>query len=138
MKLDLSKSFDVQKAQEKLDRHIKRGEQIEIKLFRKKRTLKQNAYLHILFTIFGVEFGYSIEEAKTVVKREFGFYYEKNGMKFLRSTADLNTEELSSFIERFRNFSLEQGCVLPTAEEYLVNQFAIDSYTQRQSMENMC
>jgi hypothetical protein len=43
------------------------------------------------------------------------FVYEKNGMKFLRSSADLTTEEMSKCIERFREFSAGHGFPIPPA-----------------------
>ena len=52
--------------------------------------------------------------------------YEKNSNVYLKSTAKLNTKELTEFIEWVRNYSSLNGCYLPTPEEYLEQKFNID------------
>lgn len=89
----------------------------DIKAVHKKRTLKQNAYLHVLFSLYGLNFGYTVEEAKAVVKVALGYTYEKNGFVFLVQTRKMNSRELTDFIERFRNYSSYHGCYLPRPNE---------------------
>lgn len=98
---------------------------IELKRIARKRTVKQNRYLHALFTLFGGEFGYSTDEAKVIVKRELGYTYRKQGTVFLRHTSDMDSKEMSEFIDRFRNFSAAKGCYLPSAEEFNDNYVEI-------------
>lgn len=101
---------------------------VEIKDVKKKRTLSQNAYLHVIITLFGIHFGYTIEEAKTLLKRECHFMvYEKNGNKFLRKTSKMNTKELTDFIDWVRNYASQNGCYLPTADEYSLKRSEIDN-----------
>jgi len=57
--------------------------------------------------------------------------YEKNGETYLKRTRDMNTEELTKFIEWLRNYSSQKGCVIPSAEEYKENQFNIDREISR-------
>ena len=93
---------------------------IEIKRINPNRSLSQNAYLHLILGVFGAELGYSIEEAKTIYKREVnqGIYvYEKNGQKFLKSSADLTTEEMAKTIDKFFIYAGENGIELPLAED---------------------
>lgn len=92
---------------------------IEVKKVNPNRTLKQNAYLHLLIGYFGAHFGYTLEEAKQIYKEiNAGVYaYEKKGRKFWRSSADLDTEEMTRTIDRFREKSKEQGCPLPAAAD---------------------
>lgn len=83
------------------------------------RTLNQNSYLHLLLADFGLHFGYTLEEAKTIYKRAANptlYVYENNGAKFLRSSADLNKDEMAQSIDRFMQFSSEQGHDLPPAD----------------------
>lgn len=88
-----------------------------------KRTLNQNNYLHLLLGAFGDHFGYTLEEAKEIFKdiSKDIFYYEKKGRTFKRSSADLDTKELTIAIDRFMAKSAEAGCPLPIAtnEEWL-------------------
>lgn len=91
---------------------------VEVKEVRSKRTLNQNSYYHLLLGIFGLEFGWSIEEAKTLHKREVSptiFVYEKNGRKFLRSSADLDSKEMTNAIDQLKKYAGEHGLELPDA-----------------------
>ena len=105
---------------------LKDGSKIELKKIAKKRTLNQNSYVHVLFQLWGNHFGYSIEEAKQVVKVELGYTYEKGDGNvgfnpdcyvFLRKTSDMNTKELTEFIDKFRNWSASEGFYLPSSDE---------------------
>lgn len=127
MKLDLSKSFDRNKAEVYLKKLTEKGAKAEIKEFIQKRNLSQNSYLHVCFASIAKETEYRIDEAKIVLKREYGLVYEKNGQKFLRSTATLDKLEISDFIDWLREFSLTQlGTYIPTSEEYIQHQFEIE------------
>jgi len=90
---------------------------IELKKIPQRRSLSQNAYLHVLFSIWGNEFGYSIDETKVVVKRHLKYTYERNGTTFLVHTSSMDSKTLSEFIDRFRNWSASEGCYLPSADE---------------------
>lgn len=122
MLYDFSKDIEIQQAKSKLKFLIKKGCMVNISEKRKKRTIKQNAYLHVLFSLFGLYFGYSIEEAKDLIKRDLKYTYEKKGRIFLVKTSNMNTKQLTVFIEKFRNYSnTKGGYYLPSAEEYLTN-----------------
>lgn len=118
---DLSKYEDLQKATYNFTKLKESKAIILLQVKSKKRTIKQNAYLHVIITL------YAIEEAKTLIKRECWLMrYTKNGNVFLKRTRDLNTIELTAFIDWLRYWSAKQGCYLPTPEEYLKNQIEID------------
>jgi hypothetical protein len=104
---------------------------IELKEKRKKRSVNQNSYMHVLFGLYGLHFGYTIDEVKTMIKRELKFYYKKKGFIFLKRTSEANSKELADFIEKFRNFSSLNGCYLPTANEYLINYAEIDNEIEK-------
>ena len=125
MILDLSIQTDVNKAQVYLDKLVSDQSGIELKKIHKLRTNKQNRYVHALFTLFGGEFGYNPDEAKVVVKRRLGYVYDKNGEEFLVKTSAMDTKELTTFIDRFRNFSSSEGCYLPSADEMNENYIEI-------------
>ena len=133
-KYDLSKSFDINRAKEKFNFYLEKGKKIELKIVREKRTIKQNNYCHVVISLFACEFGWTVEEAKTYLKREFGLVYEKNGSKFLRSTTELNTVEMVEFIEKIRLRASENGCYIPDPESYKQNQFEIDKYLEANSL----
>lgn len=126
MKLDLSNNVDLNKFNVYCSKLIDGGKKVELKEIRPKRSLSQNNYAHVVFSLFGIYHGYSILEVKTLVKRSNGNYYEKNGTKFLKSTADMDSGELTDLIEFTRNMSAKEGHYIPTSEEYLQNRFNID------------
>ena len=123
---DLSKDIDINKANERFNFLIKNKKTIELKEKRKKRSINQNSYLHVLFALFGLEYGYSLDESKTLIKRELKYFYKKNDHIFLVKTSKMNSKELTIFIEKFRNYSSVNGLYLPTSKEYLTNYTEFD------------
>lgn len=99
----------------------------ELKKKKAPKTLKQNSYLHVIISFFASQYGCTEEEAKIdFFKREANrvtFEREitnKRGqnVKILRSTADLDREEMSLVIDRFRNWSaMVAGIYLPSPNE---------------------
>ena len=103
-----------------------RGEIVSLSA-KRQRTLRQNSYLHVILEYFACQYG----ESPGYVKREYFkilvnpdiFVINKNdrfrGTVYdVRSSADLTTEEMTTAIERFRNWSSkEAGIYIPTAEE---------------------
>ena len=97
---------------------------IEVKKVSPGRTLHQNSYLHLLLGAYGVHFGYTLEEAKIVYKRDINpslYVYKKEiagrSMAFLRSSADLTKEEMMISIDNLMRTSAEAGYPLPKAED---------------------
>lgn len=129
MILDLSNSLDKSKAKTYFNTLLDKKKKIELKELKPKRSIRHNAYLHVCISIYAIEFGYNLEEAKTLLKRQSGFMkYTKNGNLFLKRTRDMLSDELSKFIEFIRDFSAKQGCYIPTSEEYKENSYSIDKH----------
>lgn len=128
MKFDLSKEQDRISVQVRLNKLKADGSVVELKKLNPRRTIQQNSYIHVLFSLFGIEFGYTLDEAKTFLKRECHWMqYEKNGTKFLRHTSTMQTDELTKFIEWIRNYSAQKGLYMPTPDEYREGQAYIDN-----------
>lgn len=129
MKFKLSESLEVTKARQRFEFLIEKGANIELKEIRKPRSLNQNAYLHVCISLFAISEGYSLEEAKTLLKRLCpNMVYRKGEHLFLKSTAKMDSKELTIFVEWIRNFcAKELGYYIPDPDEYLFNKFAIDA-----------
>lgn len=128
MKYDLSNREEQVRAFEYFNKLAEKQHKVEIKRLLPARSGNQNSYVHVLFTLYGIEFGYTIEESKTMIKRNCHLMvYEKNGEKFLKSTAALDTKEMTDFIEWFRNFSSQHDCYLPSPNEYRQEQWYFDN-----------
>lgn len=85
-----------------------------------KRTVTQNAYVHVLFDYIAQETGHSRSEVKTTEKRrhlqpkEIEMFGEKQLV--LPSTTDLTNLEMSEFIERVLADCAFLGIVVPDRE----------------------
>jgi len=121
MILDLNIQSEQDKAQVYFDFLIKDKAKIELKKIPKRRTLKQNSYVHKLFTLWGSNFGYTTEEAKITVKRQLGYTYQKDGQEYFTPTSGMDTKQLTEFIDKFRNWSAHNGYYLPSADEMGTN-----------------
>lgn len=127
MILDLSNDIDFKKAQIYFDKLKENKCKIEIKKIIPKRTISLNSYLHVCISLFATEFGYTLEESKTLLKRKCDFMvYENKGVKFLKKTSKLNNLDCSKFVEFIRNYASLQGLYIPDADEYKTNKFEID------------
>lgn len=118
---DTSNTIEAAKA-ETYFKHLVKGKKIiEIINKRKKRSISQNSYLHLILSAFGLKFGYTLEETKQQIFKEHinsDLFYEgeKEGVvkiKSWRSSADLDTKEMTIAINRFLDFSSKLGYLLP-------------------------
>ena len=127
MQLDLSNTVDIKKGQLYFTKLVEGKSKIELKKITAKRTISLNSYLHVCVTIYAIHFGYSLYESKIFLKRKCDFMvYEKNGVKYLKQTSKLDNSDCSKFVEFIRNFSAQNGCYVPSPEEYKSNKFEID------------
>ncbi len=125
MVYNLSNPLDVQNAKTRLELLVKRGCIIELTEKKQKRTLNQNAYLHLLLGYFASQTGNTLEWVKQQYYKKLCnpdlFIGEREDLflgrvKYVRSSADLRTDEMNLSIERFRNWSAaEAGIYLPEA-----------------------
>ena len=116
---DLKNHIDRQRAQKRFDELMSEETKIELSK-KKKRSVRQNAYLHLIIGYFAIETGYTLIEAKQIYKNVSPeiFEYENKGVNFIRSSADLSTSEMSKSIDKFRNeASSIAGVYLPEANE---------------------
>jgi hypothetical protein len=127
LKLDLSKSFDKKKAQTYLDKLIEKQSKIELKEYKEARSNRQNRYFHVICTILADDLGYTVDEMKIEIKRNLEWMmYIKNGKKFLKSSKELDTKEFTDLIDYTRSIGEENGCYLPTPDEYYGNTFEFE------------
>lgn len=92
------------------------------------RSLAQNAYYHVILAYFASEYGVSKEQAecdffKRQCNRDIFVRMTKNKkgreVEYLRSSADLDKDEMSLAITRFRNWSsAEAEIYIPSGEEH--------------------
>ena len=116
-----------EQARQYLERLLKKGVVFELTEKKPKRTSSQNRYLHSILGYFGVQTGNTLdwvkeEYFKKLVNHDI-FEREKDDrflgrVKYLRSSADLDTAEMTTCIERFRNWSsINADIYLPSSED---------------------
>ena len=131
---DGNNELQARQARMRLDKLISEGKVFELTEKKPKRSLSQNAYLHVILAYFASETGNTLEW----VKKE---YYKKlvnpatfirtkedrfmGTIKYLRSSSELDTSEMTLTIDRFRNWSAAQaGIYLPAPDEERLLQLA--------------
>ena len=138
MLYDLRNELEIKGFQAKCDYLISQGKKVEIKERRKARTINQNRYLHLIFGLYASETGYTVEEVKQdIFKREICFdvfMIIKKGRQVFRSTASLDTKEMTIVIDMFRNHaSKDLGIYLPEPNEDLRSlEEHLEKYGNRQ------
>ena len=134
--------IEVNRALEKIKYFISEGKIFELKAKRERRTISQNSYLHLLFSWFALETGYTTDEVKQDIFKKIvnpDTFYEGEFGKIIkierwRSTASLNTEEMTLCINRFRDYaSKEAGIYLPEPTDLvMIRQLEIEVTNNQQ------
>lgn len=124
---NLKNQYDRKKFKEACNKMVLDKEYVELKRKTTQRSLAQNSYLHVILGYFGSEFGLTIEEVKFDIFKKICnldiFQRERTNkrgqrIKYIRSSRELDKAEMTTAIERFRNYSsAECGLYLPTPNE---------------------
>lgn len=125
---DLGQPIDKERAERRFEQLKDKGAVIDLTEKRLNRSLSQNSYLHLLLGWFAMEYGETLEYVKQnyfkrLVNSEL--FVESKEDKFLgsaevlRSSSDLDTKEMTTAIDRFRDWSAREGGIyLPMANEH--------------------
>lgn len=127
MRYDGSNPLHAAQARARLEKLIRDKKVFDLTEKKPQRSISQNSYLHVLLSYFACQYGETME----YVKREYfkklvnsaTFIREREDkflgkIKYLRSSADLTTEEMSISIDRFRDWASQSaGIYLPNPDE---------------------
>jgi hypothetical protein len=128
MILDATKQFDIERARTRLEKLIENKSKFELTEKKPVRSVSQNAYLHLIIGWFAIEYGETIDYVKRMIFKKLVnpkiFIFERENKKTkekrkeLRSSADLDSAEMTTAIDRFRDYSSKEfGVYLPEAGE---------------------
>jgi S-methylmethionine-dependent homocysteine/selenocysteine methylase len=119
MNYNLANQVELKAARNRISYLARKKRRATVKEIQLNRTLSQNSYLHLIIGAFGEHFGYTLEEAKHIYKQvnKDIYFYTKKKRQFIRSSADLNKEEMAKTIDRFMQASEEAGYKLPLATD---------------------
>ncbi len=118
MRYNTQNNIELDNAYKYLKKLCDKGANVEIIEKHKKRTLSQNAYLHVLINLFAIETGETdIAECKTNIKYHLKFYYFKGKVLHYKKTSLSNSKELTNFIIDFKRLADNMGIYLPEPGE---------------------
>lgn len=126
MLYNLSNPLDKQRFKTRCNQLYRDGKCVTLTVEVEKRTLSQNAYLHLLIAYFAAEYGVTAEQAKVdfykrAANREL--YVETivnaagHEVQRLRSSSALTLDEMALSIDRFKVWAAQEaGIYLPDAD----------------------
>lgn len=127
MYFDCKKEEDKKRLLIKVQYIIDKEKKVEVTERRGNRTLSQNNYLHLIIAWFCLETGETLKYVKDEYFKKLCspdiFIVEKHDpylgkVKILKSSSEIDTKEMTTAIDRFRNWSsMEAGIYLPDANE---------------------
>lgn len=123
MKYSTANPTDSAKAYAYLGQLVADKKVVDIKEVKPRRSLNQNSYLYLLIGAFSLATGNSLQDSKAIYKwvnKELYYSRKKMGtdaFTIIRSSADLNKEEMAQSIDRFMSWSAEHGYPLPPATD---------------------
>ncbi len=131
---NLNNDFERQQFKDYVNEQFKMGGIIEIIRKHHKRSMAQNAYLHLILGLYASEFGYTLDEVKyDIFKKKVNadIFTRKRvnrrgeEVTYMRSTTELDTAEMTLAIDKFRNWSSAvAGLYIPAPNEYQALTFA--------------
>ena len=116
--------LDKKRAIERFKYFLSKGKTFELVEKKPKRSIRQNSYLHLILSWYAFEYGETMQYIKEEVFKkqinkdifEYEFINRKTGEIRIeyKSTAHLDTGQMTTAINRFRNYaSKEAGIYLP-------------------------
>lgn len=131
MMYDLSNPLQCESFKVKAEHLAKKGVIVELTEKKPVRTMAQNKYLHVILSYFGLQVGETMEYVKknyykilcnkeTFIREVDDKYLGK--VKILRSSSELDSDEFSLTISKFRDWAATEGIYIPSSEEHLMIQ----------------
>ena len=130
MIFDSNNQIDILKAKQRFEYLIKKGKIFELTEKRKRRSISQNSYLHLILSYFAHEYGETLDYVKryffkNVCKKDVfltEYANTKTGemRKDWRSSSDLDTKEMTIAIDNFIMYAnKEAGIFLPSPTDLI-------------------
>ena len=123
---DLSNALHLESFKLRCNALVKKRVIVELTERKPRRTSQQNRYLYVIIGLLASELGESTEYVKEqyfkrlcnpeifIRTKEDQF---RGNIEVVRSTSDLDTAEMSTAIDRFRNWAATEGYYLPSPED---------------------
>lgn len=128
MRYDGSNSLHAAQARLKLEKLISEGRIFDLTEKKPPRTLRQNSYLWAALAYWGLQTGYTKDEAEAWYKDINRDIYRRQKqiagttVDYIRHTYELDTAEMSLTIDRFRNRAAAEGIYIPSPDDHRLVQ----------------
>lgn len=133
MIFDSKIQLDRKRAEERLNFFLSKGKVFELTEKKERRSIQQNKYLHLILSWYALEYGETLEYVKReIFKKQLSrdiflteYINRKTGeiREDWRSSKDLDTGEMTTAIDRFRNYATkEAGIYLPEPKDLALLQ----------------
>jgi len=100
---------------------LKNGKYVmEIKQYRKNRTLSQNKFYWKVIEIIGNELGYEREEMHASFKATYLGNIDNNGLIHSPTTTNLTTKTMIEYIDKIIRFAARNNIYIPNPKDYEV------------------
>lgn len=143
MLYDLSRRTEQERFKRRCNDLYKAGKVVELVEKKGKRTLRQNAYLHLLLGWYAMETGNTVEYVKRYYFKQLcnAELFAENRkdrhigeITVLKSSKELDTAQMALAIDRFRNWSsAECGIYLPSPDEQgFLREIEIEMHKNKQ------
>lgn len=109
-----------------------KGFEIELKKYYPRRSVPQNRYYHFICSYFAHQYGCTDYEAENVYMKQYAArqifeveHEDKSGrrIRYFRSSADLDTQEMASAIRNFIAYAECNGIMIPYETDELGIRF---------------
>lgn len=145
MLFNAQKETDVKRAIERINFLIRHKKRFDLTEKKPLRSPAQNSYLHLILSWYALEYGETLEYVKQEVfkkfvnKAIFEFEYTNRVTSEVRteyrSTASLDTREMTLAIEKFRDFAAKQaGIYLPEPNDLVFLQEIEDEINKNKNL----
>ncbi len=119
MLYDFENDIDVKRCDAKYEKAKTDKSKVEFTIKAKKRTIRQNSYLHSLLQLYAIQYGDTLHFCKQDLKLRCPFmHFKKDEFTYVLSSAGLDTKGMSDWIEWIKNYAGKGGIFLPNADEY--------------------
>lgn len=130
MIFDVSNELNRKKAIERFKYFLDKKKTFELTEKRPLRTVSQNNYLHLILSLYALEYGDTLKHTKEELFKKLlspdifktEFVNKKTGeiRDDWKSSANIDTKQMTTAINRFRNYaSKEAGIYLPNPEDLI-------------------
>jgi hypothetical protein len=140
VRFKLRDPLELERAADYLAKLAGRESTVDIKRVTYKRSLSQNAYYHLMLSYFGTQVGHTLQEVKWLIRELQSDLYKVEhptiaGVKTYksRSSADFNSAEMTTSIDRFREWASEQGIDIPAPSEQHMLAYMDDTVSSNEA-----